>query len=107
MKDYWHTFIPDVNFESIDLYTTICETLIDEGKLGRKSKSGLYQRIVYDNGLSRQTVYDINSEIYRDVLPYTFPFAEEMKSFESIGSSSELVSLSTLFDDIDESLNAK
>jgi small subunit ribosomal protein S1 len=34
-------------------------------------------------------------------------FAEEMKSFESIGSSSELVSLSTLFDDIDESLNAK
>ena len=47
MKDYWHTFIPDVNFESIDLYTTICETLIDEGKLAIEhlsdEKRGIYK----------------------------------------------------------------
>lgn len=53
--------------------------LIAEGKLGRKSNVGLYQRILYDNGLKRQTVYDINTGLYRDVLPYTFPFAEKMK----------------------------
>lgn len=55
------------------------EKLINEGKLGRKSNGGLYQRFVYDNGLKRQTVYDINSGYYRDVLPYTFPFADKMK----------------------------
>ena len=47
MKDYWHTFIPDVNFESIDLYTTICETLIDEEKLAIEhlsdEKRGIYK----------------------------------------------------------------
>ena len=26
-----------------------------------------------------QTVYDINTGLYRDVLPYTFPFADKMK----------------------------
>ncbi len=55
------------------------QKLINEGRLGRKSNGGLYQRIVYDNGLKRQTVYDINTGLYRDVLPYTFPFADKMK----------------------------
>ncbi len=55
------------------------QTLIDNGKLGRKSGGGLYQLICYDNGLKRQTVYDINTGLYRDVLPYAFPFAEKMK----------------------------
>ncbi len=55
------------------------QKLIDEGKLGRKSNGGLYQLIRYDNGLKRQTVYDINAGLYRDVLPYTFPFADKMK----------------------------
>lgn len=53
--------------------------LVSEGRLGRKTKGGLYQLIKYDNGLRRQTVYDINTGFYRDVLPYTFPFAEKMK----------------------------
>ena len=53
--------------------------LVSEGKLGRKSGGGLYQRIKYENGLTRQTVYDINSGLYRDVIPYVFPFADEMK----------------------------
>ncbi len=55
------------------------QKLISEGKLGRKSNGGLYQLIRYDNGLKRQTVYDINTGLYRDVLPYTFPFADKMK----------------------------
>ena len=55
------------------------QKLIAEGKLGRKSGAGLYQRIKYDNGLTRQTVYDINTGLYRDVIPYVFPFADKMK----------------------------
>ena len=53
--------------------------LVTEGKLGRKSGAGLYQRIKYENGLTRQTVYDINTGLYRDVIPYAFPFADKMK----------------------------
>ena len=53
--------------------------LINEGKLGRKSNGGLYQQITYENGLKRQTVYDINTGLYRDVFRYTFPYAEKMK----------------------------
>ena len=55
------------------------QKLIAEGKLGRKSGAGLYQRMKYDNGLTRQTVYDINTGLYRDVIPYVFPFADKMK----------------------------
>ncbi len=53
--------------------------LIDEGKLGRKTGCGLYQMIKYDNGLKRQTVYDINTGLYRDVIPYVFPFVDKIK----------------------------
>lgn len=53
--------------------------LVSEGKLGRKSRAGLYQLIKYENGWKRQTVYDINTGLYRDVIPYAFPFAEKMK----------------------------
>ncbi len=65
------------------------QTLIDNGKLGRKSGGGLYQLICYDNGLKRQTVYDINTGLYRDVLPYAFPFAEKMKMQISEGDYEE------------------
>ena len=53
--------------------------LVEQGKFGRKSGCGLYQRIKYENGLTRQTVYDINTEVYRDTIPYVFPFADKMK----------------------------
>ena len=57
------------------------ERLIENNKLGRKTGGGLYQRLKYDNGLKRQTVYDINTGMYRDIIPYVFPFAEKMKRF--------------------------
>ncbi len=55
------------------------KVLIKENKLGRKSQAGLYQTIHYENGLKRKTVYDITSGTYRDVIPYVFPFAQDMK----------------------------
>ena len=53
--------------------------LVAEGKLGRKSGGGLYQLVKYENGLKRRTVYDINTGLYRDVIPYVFPFADKIK----------------------------
>ena len=55
------------------------QKLIADGKLGRKTHCGLYQRIKYENGLIRDTVYDINTGLYRDIIPYVFPFADKMK----------------------------
>lgn len=55
------------------------QKLIEENKLGRKSGGGLYQRVKYENGLVRQTVLDINTGLYRDIIPYAFPFADKMK----------------------------
>lgn len=61
------------------------QQLIDQNKLGRKSGGGLYQRVKYDNGLVRQTVLDINTGLYRDVIPYVFPFADKMKKYIAVG----------------------
>ena len=58
--------------------------LVTEGKLGRKSKCGLYQRIRHDNGSTQNKVLDIKTGDYRDVINYAFPFIEKMKtSFET------------------------
>ena len=59
--------------------------LVEGGNLGRKTGAGLYQKISYDNGLSRQTVYDINTGLYRDVIPYVFPFADKIKKYLAEG----------------------
>lgn len=59
--------------------------LVSEGKLGRKRGVGLYQRIKYDNGLTRDTVFDINTGLYRDIIPYVFPFADKMKRWIAEG----------------------
>ncbi len=55
------------------------QKLIDEKKLGRKTKGGLYQLVKYENGTKRMTVYDMISGMYRDVIPYAFPFIEKVK----------------------------
>lgn len=61
------------------------DKLVEEGKMGRKSGSGLYQLVRYDNGFKRQTVLDINTGMYRDVIPYVFPFADKMKKYFAEG----------------------
>ena len=63
--------------------------LVSEGQLGRKTGGGLYQLIKYENGLKRQTVYDINTGLYRDVIPYVFPFADKMKRYIAEGDYQE------------------
>ena len=59
--------------------------LVDEGKLGLKSHGGLYKSVIYENGLVRETVYDISTGLYRDVIPYVFPFADKMKKYIAEG----------------------
>lgn len=61
------------------------QKLVDEKKLGRKSGGGLYQLVKYDNGFKRQTVLDLNTGMYRNVIPYVFPFADKMKKYISEG----------------------
>ena len=56
------------------------QELIDEGRLGRKTRQGLYQLLRNDSGEKRLLVYDIKTRQYRDVIRYSFPFAMEMKS---------------------------
>lgn len=67
------------------VFPSFATNLVSEGKLGRKSGCGLYQTIKYDNGLKRKTVYDINTGLYRDIIPYAFPFAEKMKNWIAEG----------------------
>ena len=55
--------------------------LVAENKFGRKSGKGLYQLVRYDNGFKRNTVFDINTGLYRDTIPYIFPFADKMKKY--------------------------
>lgn len=61
------------------------QKLIEQKKLGRKTGGGLYQMVKYDNGLRRHTVLDINTGLYRDVIPYVFPFADKMKKYIAEG----------------------
>lgn len=68
------------------LLPAFVQKLVSEKKLGRKSGGGLYQLVKYDNGLRRMTVFDINSGLYRDVIPYVFPFADKMKKHIAEGN---------------------
>ncbi len=67
------------------VFPEFANKLVIENKLGRKSGGGLYQLVRYDNGLKRQTVLDINTGLYRDVIPYVFPFADKMKKYIAEG----------------------
>ena len=55
--------------------------LIDDGKLGRKAGGGIYKTEVYESGLKRRTVYDIETGMFRDQMKYVFPFAEKIKAY--------------------------
>lgn len=56
------------------------QKLIVEGKLGRKAGGGIYRTEVYESGLKRRTVYDIEAGLFRDRMQYVFPFTEKMKA---------------------------
>lgn len=87
-----HKAIVDNIFENTNDYAhntfilpEFANGLVGQGKLGRKNGCGLYQRIKYDNGLIRNTVYDINTGLYRDIIPYAFPFSDKMKKYIADG----------------------
>lgn len=55
------------------------QKLIDEGKLGRKAKGGLYKQVINENGAKSMMIYDIATGEYRDMRKYDMPFANEMR----------------------------
>lgn len=87
-----HKAIVDNIYESTNDYAhdtfvfpKFVDKLVAEGQLGRKSGGGLYQLVRYDNGLKRQTVLDISTGLYQDVISYVFPFADKMKRYIAEG----------------------
>lgn len=54
------------------------QKLIDEGRLGRKTKQGLYKTVVSESGKRIQYVYDIATGEYRERVKYRFPFVTRM-----------------------------
>ena len=71
------------------VFPSFAKELVKRGNLGRKTGKGLYQLVKYENGLKRQTVFDISTSVYRDVIPYAFPFADRMKKYISEGDYRE------------------
>ena len=54
------------------------EKLIREGRLGFKTKEGLYKTIQTETGKKRYCVYDIMTDQYREIKNYDIPFAFSM-----------------------------
>lgn len=67
------------------LLPKFADNLISEGKLGRKSGGGLYKTVLHDSGVKIRQVYDIEHQYYREIMPYRFPFVEEMVQSLRIG----------------------
>lgn len=61
------------------------QMLIHEGKLGRKTREGLYKTVIRDDGRKQRMVYDIQTGTYRDVVAYQFPFAKRMIASFQVG----------------------
>lgn len=67
------------------------QKLIDAGKLGRKTKEGLYKLIKNESGEKRMMVYDIQTGEFRDEIKYNFPFAIRMKQLLKEGDYDEAI----------------
>ncbi len=59
--------------------------LIADGKLGKKVGTGLYKTERLSEGEKRHLVYDIASDDYREIISYSFPFAEKMRAAVKVG----------------------
>ena len=57
------------------------QALIDEGKLGRKAKVGLFKLQINEDGTKMPLVYDIKKKEYRTKNKYNFEFANKMRTF--------------------------
>ena len=75
--DNLYALTDDYAHETFQLPTFV-EQLIEDGKLGRKSKEGLYKTIVNENGEKVHLVYDIQENSYRPIKNYTFSFAKSI-----------------------------
>ena len=91
-----HKAIVDNVYENTDDYARdtfilpdFVKKLVEEKKLGRKSGMGLYKLVNHENGFKRNTVLDLNTGFYRDVIPYVFPFADKMKKYIKEGDYSK------------------
>lgn len=62
------------------VFPAFAQKLIADGNLGRKSGGGLYKTILHDNGVKIHQVYDVETDTYRNVMKYMFPFTEQMLS---------------------------
>ncbi len=71
------------------LLPPFAQKLVEEGKLGRKAGKGLYQIVQDEDGIRKKMVYDINTGMYRECIPYVFPFAEKMKKYIAEGNYKE------------------
>ena len=59
----------------------LCDTvneLIQDGKLGKKTNSGIYANDLSDNGEKRKLVYDLKSKSLRPVKTYKFSYSDKM-----------------------------
>ena len=59
--------------------------LIDQGKLGRKVKDGLFKMVVNEDKSKQLMVFDIASNALRPIKKYDLPFAKEMVSKMKVG----------------------
>ncbi len=67
------------------VFPEYCCRLVQEGKLGRKSKQGLYKTVKREDGKRQTYVYDINTGEYRDKVNYSFPFVVQMVAHLQLG----------------------
>ncbi len=67
------------------------EKLIGAGRLGYKTKEGLYKTIQTEAGKKRYCVYDIKTDQYREIKNYNVPFASSMVKNFSDGLYGEAI----------------
>lgn len=65
------------------------DELIKLGRMGRKAHGGLYQQYLLDSGVKVKQVWDICTGVYRNVVPYRFPFVDKTVSCLRVGDYSK------------------